>query len=72
MQTKRGSEGPSPALQFARRDVVLTKWFPGSSATLYRRIKDGTFPAPVRIGPGIAAWRVPDLEAWATAQGRRS
>jgi len=57
--------------RFVRKKGVIEEWFPASPATLYRRIREGQFPAPVRIGPGVSAWRVADLEAWATAQGRR-
>lgn len=38
--------------------------YPFSPATIWRWIKAGTFPAPVRLGPGIVAWRESDLEAW--------
>lgn len=33
-------------------------------STIYRRIKSGTFPAPVQIGPRRIAWRESDLIAW--------
>jgi len=58
--------------RFVRKKGVLLEWFPASPATLYRRIREGKFPAPVRIGPGVSAWLVSELEAWAASQGRRS
>ncbi len=33
-------------------------------STLYQRIKDGRFPAPIRIGARAVAWREEDVEQW--------
>ncbi len=35
-----------------------------SSSTIYRLIKQGTFPAPIRLSPGRVAWREADVSAW--------
>jgi len=35
-----------------------------SDTTIWRRVKDGTFPAPVKISVGAIAWRESDIEAW--------
>ncbi|MGF6726712.1 prophage regulatory protein [Paraburkholderia sp. GAS41] len=35
-----------------------------SIRTIYRRIADRTFPAPVQIGPKSVGWRVCDIDAW--------
>jgi len=35
-----------------------------SRATLDRKVKDGSFPKPVKLGPQITAWRVEDVRAW--------
>lgn len=32
--------------------------------TIYRKMRAGTFPAPVRIGKRRVAWREADLAAW--------
>ncbi|MBO9380278.1 AlpA family phage regulatory protein [Sphingomonas histidinilytica] len=41
--------------------------------TIYRRIADGTFPAPIRISAGIVAWYESDIDAWvADPMGWRS
>ena len=37
---------------------------PFSSATLWRKVKDGTFPSPVKITKHITAWRAGDVRAW--------
>lgn len=35
-----------------------------STATLYRWIKDGHFPAPVKLGPNSVAWRASVVRDW--------
>lgn len=35
-----------------------------SRATVYRRVKDGTFPKPIKIGENRVVWRPEDLESW--------
>ena len=32
--------------------------------TVYRRIREGTFPKQVRIGPNSVAWRQSDIAHW--------
>ena len=44
-------------------DVVIKR--SGLSKTaIYRNIKYGLFPAPVRIGKRAVAWRAVELEKW--------
>lgn len=33
-----------------------------SRSTIYQRIKDGTFPAPIRLGERAVGWRVGDID----------
>ena len=33
-------------------------------STIYRRISEGTFPAPLRLSEGCVRWDLQDLEAW--------
>lgn len=35
-----------------------------SKASIYRKIVDGTFPKPFKIGESMSAWRVGTIEAW--------
>lgn len=35
-----------------------------SRATLYRKISQGAFPKPIKIGPGSVRWRASDIDAW--------
>ena len=35
-----------------------------SKASIYRQVKAGTFPDPIRVGPRAVAWVVSELESW--------
>jgi len=41
---------------------------PVSPATIWRKVKDGSFPRPVKLGERITAWRMDDILAWRTAR----
>ena len=51
------------------RERQLLPVLPFSSPTLWRKIKRGQFPAPIRLDTGrITAWRWGDVKAWLDAQ----
>jgi len=35
-----------------------------SPATIYRWIKEGNFPPPVRLGANMVRWKASDIEVW--------
>ncbi len=37
---------------------------PAKRSTIYLWIKQGKFPAPVRLGTRFSAWRVEDIREW--------
>lgn len=41
---------------------------PISAPTLWRKVKEGSFPKPVKLSARVTAWRVGDVRAWITAQ----
>lgn len=41
---------------------------PFSAPTLWRKVKAGTFPKPVKLGERISAWKVGDVRAWIIKQ----
>ncbi|ABM37949.1 helix-turn-helix transcriptional regulator [Polaromonas naphthalenivorans] len=41
---------------------------PFSAPTLWRKVREGTFPAPVKLSERVTAWRVGTIRAWLTAQ----
>lgn len=42
---------------------------PFSPATFWRKVKEGSFPQPVKLGARVTAWRVGEVRAWIEAQG---
>jgi prophage regulatory protein len=49
--------------RFLRLDEVLHITGLGRN-TVYRRIREGTFPRQVRIGPNSVAWRQSAIAKW--------
>jgi len=55
--------------RIARSDRLLNKWSVEERTslditTIYRKMKAGTFPQPVRVGRRRVAWRESDIAAW--------
>jgi len=50
-----------------RKPDVLAR-VPVSDTTLWRRVRDGSFPAPVRISTNAVAWRSTDIDEWIANQ----
>lgn len=46
-------------------------FMPFRKTTLYKLVKDGKFPKPVKIG-SMVCWRMEDVQAWIEAQGKTS
>lgn len=57
------SHTPLPATGFVRQAQLLPL-VPFSAATLWRKVKDRTFPAPVKLSERITAWKVEEVRAW--------
>jgi len=51
------------AMKLLREPAVLSR-IPFSKSTLHRRVKDGSFPSPIRVSERAVAWRESDIEAW--------
>lgn len=69
----RAAAIPSPTLPVPPTDVVdrglarlptVLKLTGLGRSTIYRWIADGSFPAPVQLGPRAVAWRWSDLDRW--------
>lgn len=41
---------------------------PFSPATFWRKVKDGTFPAPIKLGERITCWKVGAVRSWMAQQ----
>ena len=35
-----------------------------SRSSIYRKIKDGDFPRPIRVGPKAVRWKLSEINAW--------
>jgi len=60
-------------LVFLRRPAVEARTGL-SRSTIYERIKEGTFPAPVPLGTKAVGWIEAEIEEWAEARiaGRKA
>lgn len=61
------NEGVLPDAGFMRQRQVLTL-IPISKSTLWRRVIDGTFPAPLKLSARVTVWRVDDIRRWIDEQ----
>ncbi|MEL7638443.1 MAG: AlpA family phage regulatory protein [Solidesulfovibrio sp.] len=43
------------------RERQVLQHFPVSRSELWNRVRDGRFPAPVKLSPKVAAWRSVDV-----------
>ena len=55
-------ETPKPGL--LRQCQIIPTLVPISSPTLWRWVRAGRFPAPVKIGPRAVAWKAEEVHAW--------
>ncbi len=58
------SFGALPAMGYVRQAQLIPDIAPFSSATLWREVKSGSFPAPVKLSQRVTAWRVEDIRDW--------
>lgn len=59
-----------PDAALIRQRQLLIGILPFSGATLWRRVKSGDFPKPIKLNEGnVTAWRVGDVREWLAAQG---
>jgi prophage regulatory protein len=63
----KGTSLALPETGFVRQPQVLMV-VPVSKSTLWRRVRAKTFPAPIKLSPGVTAWRAEELREWIAAQ----
>lgn len=54
----------SPVMGFVRQADLVPGMVPFSPATLWRKVKSGEFPQPVKLSARVTAWRLEDVHAW--------
>ncbi len=58
------------AIGFIRQSQLIPAIVPFSSATLWRMVKAGSFPSPVKLSQRVTAWRVEEVRAWMHSRQR--
>ncbi|MBA4142313.1 MAG: AlpA family phage regulatory protein [Nitrosospira sp.] len=53
-----------PQSQHIRQRQLIPDIVPFSSATLWRKVKTGEFPAPHKLSERITAWKVAEVKEW--------
>ena len=56
--------GELPETGYVRQAQLIPDIIPFSSATLWREVKAGSFPVPVKLSQRVTAWRVEDVREW--------
>jgi len=56
---------PNEAL-VRQQQLISYSVIPFSPSTLWRKVKAGVFPQPIKVSSHITAWRMSDIRAWAT------
>ena len=51
---------------YLRQD--LESLFQISRATIYRWVKEGSFPKPIHLGANMVRWKASDIDAWVIAR----
>lgn len=60
-----------PATGFVRQKQLIPAIIPFSAATLWRMVAANRFPAPVKLSPGVTAWKAEEVRAWIEAKGQQ-
>lgn len=68
--TTKGEPKPAqlPATGFIRI-ASLVQFIPFSQASIWRKVREGRFPKPIKLSERVTAWRVEEVRAWIDAQG---
>lgn len=45
-------------------DKQLSDFLEVSRQTIWRWVREGKFPAPIKLGPNCTRWRLSDVQAW--------
>lgn len=55
---------------FLRQSQLIPLVLPFSSATLWRKVNSGEFPAPKKLSDRVTAWNVGSVRAWINSRGQ--
>jgi predicted DNA-binding transcriptional regulator AlpA len=69
-ESRRNQEPASlPATGFIRA-AQLIKFIPFSRTSIWRKVKSGQFPKPVKLSDNITAWKAEDVHEWIEERGK--
>lgn len=54
---------------FIRERQLRPSIIPIAHSSLWRMVKDGRFPRPVKLSERVTAWKTDDVIAWVAEQG---
>lgn len=60
--------GTLPTTGYVRQSQLVPHIIPFSPATLWRKVKAGQFPRPIKLSERVTAWAVEDIRAWMQQQ----
>lgn len=56
--------GVLPSTGYVRQSQLVPHIIPFSPATLWRKVKAGNFPRPIKLSERVTAWAVEDIREW--------
>jgi prophage regulatory protein len=62
------SDPPRP-IAIIRLAELQRRFVPMSRISIWRKVRNKEFPAPIRLGARAIGWRVADIEAWLAGRG---
>lgn len=68
MSKQETTKGTLPTTGYVRQSQLVPHIIPISPATLWRKVKAGQFPRPVKLSERITAWPVDDVREWMRQQ----
>lgn len=61
---------PTPHTGFLRERQLRPHILPVAHSTLWRMVKDGRFPSPLKLSDRVTVWRTDEVMAWVAQQGQ--
>lgn len=65
---KQTNATPHPS--FVRERQLRPHILPVAHSTLWRMVKEGRFPAPIKLSERVTVWRTEEVMAWIAQQGK--
>ncbi len=61
---------PTTHTGFLRERQLRPHIIPVAHSTLWRMVKTGQFPPPIKLSEKVTVWRSEEVSAWVAAQGK--